>query len=324
MRAEELSRAVPAGRHDPPVDLQIELRPLRYFVAVAEELHFGRAAERLYMSQSPLSRAIRELERDLGLVLFRRTTRQVELTPAGEALLVRARRALAEVQLGVEDARRAAGQDATVAHIGHGPLSRGIAARVGAALGGALLDEDVSPELLRRVAARELAAAVVLGTPAGGRPDGVRIDALRDEPLLAALPPGHPHAAGPIPLEAFAAERVMLPRGPVGRQFTTWLRAVVRVAGHELPRTFETLSAPWDHRMLPVAQGEAVSVVVAEWADDPAAGFAAVPFDPPLSVPFDLATPAEGAGALVAAALRLRDEEGWLVHRPPYVQAAVD
>jgi len=117
---------------------------------------------------------------------------------------------------------------------------------------------------------------------------------------------------------------VMLPRGPVGRQFTTWLRAVVRVAGHELPRTFETLSAPWDHRMLPVAQGEAVSVVVAEWADDPAAGFAAVPFDPPLSVPFDLATPAEGAGALVAAALRLRDEDGWLVHRPPYVQAAVD
>ena len=68
---------------------------------------------------------------------------------------------------------------------------------------------------------------------------------------------------------------------------------MVRVAGHELPRTFETLSAPWDHRMLPVAEGEAVSVVVAEWADDPAAGFAAVPFDPPLTVPFDLATPAQ-------------------------------
>ena len=75
----------------------IELRQLRYFVAVAEELHFGRAAERLHMSQSPLSRAIRELERDLGLVLFVRTTRRVELTPAGSVLLERSRRALAEI-----------------------------------------------------------------------------------------------------------------------------------------------------------------------------------------------------------------------------------
>ena len=105
------------------VDVPIELRQLRYFVAVAEELHFGRAAERLHMSQSPLSRAIRELERQLGLVLFVRTTRRVELTPAGVALLARARKALAEVELAIDDARRAAAPEPGVVAIGYGPFS---------------------------------------------------------------------------------------------------------------------------------------------------------------------------------------------------------
>jgi DNA-binding transcriptional LysR family regulator len=85
----------------------LETRQLRYFVAVAEELHFGTAAERLGMAQPPLSRAIRELERQLGVELFRRTTRQVVLTPAGEVLLRDARIAL--------DAVRAAGHRARYA-----------------------------------------------------------------------------------------------------------------------------------------------------------------------------------------------------------------
>ncbi|MEV5748912.1 LysR substrate-binding domain-containing protein [Actinoallomurus sp. NPDC052308] len=72
----------------------LESRELRYFVAVAEELHFGRAAGRLGMAQPPLSRAIRDLERRLGVRLFERTTRQVRLTAAGEVFLRDARTAL--------------------------------------------------------------------------------------------------------------------------------------------------------------------------------------------------------------------------------------
>ncbi|MEJ8279506.1 LysR substrate-binding domain-containing protein [Pseudonocardia spirodelae] len=80
----------------------MDLRQLRYFVAVAETRHFGRAAERLHMAQSPLSQAIRQLENQVGATLFERTTRRVDLTPAGASLLEDARRILA----GVEDARR--------------------------------------------------------------------------------------------------------------------------------------------------------------------------------------------------------------------------
>lgn len=85
----------------------LEVRQLRYFVAVAEELHFGRAAARLDMAQPPLSRTIRELERQLGVTLFERTTRQVRLTGAGEVLLRDARTALEAVTAAAHRTRHA-------------------------------------------------------------------------------------------------------------------------------------------------------------------------------------------------------------------------
>ena len=85
----------------------LEVRQLRYFVAVAEELHFGRAAGRLGMAQPPLSRAIRDLERQLGLTLLERTTRQVRLTAAGEVLLRDARTALEAVTAAARRTRQA-------------------------------------------------------------------------------------------------------------------------------------------------------------------------------------------------------------------------
>src|SRR6476661_1224473 len=84
----------------------MELRHLRYFVVVAEELHFRRAAERLHMSQPPLSQQIRQLEEEIGATLLLRNQRKVELTAAGAAFLVSAREILAAVEDAARQARR--------------------------------------------------------------------------------------------------------------------------------------------------------------------------------------------------------------------------
>jgi hypothetical protein len=92
----------------------------------------------------------------------------------------------------------------------------------------------------------------------------------------------------------------------------------MRAGGFELEQTLKTLSAPWDRRMLPVASGEAVSVLVEGWATASSAGIVGVPFDPPVSFPLDLATgwpPDERVESLVRTACRVRDAEGWLTRR---------
>lgn len=84
----------------------MELRQFRYFVAVAEELHFSRAAQRLHIGQPPLSLQIQAIERELGVLLFKRDRRKVELTDAGNLFLIEARNALEQVQRAVDAAKR--------------------------------------------------------------------------------------------------------------------------------------------------------------------------------------------------------------------------
>src|ERR1700681_4923072 len=96
----------------------LELRHLRYFVAVAEELQFGRAAERLHLSQPVLSQRIRKLEGILGYALFVRTSRSVKLTNAGEAFLERARRTLRNVQRDIDETRSIGQGEVGSLHIG--------------------------------------------------------------------------------------------------------------------------------------------------------------------------------------------------------------
>jgi DNA-binding transcriptional LysR family regulator len=177
----------------------MELRQLEYFVAVAEECHFTRAAKRLHVAQSGLSSAIRSLERELGASLFIRSTRQVDLTPAGRALLVEARRALcatdaardavAAVQ-GLMRGSLAVGSLQCL-HVIHLPavLAKFHTAHPGVEI---TLRQGGSAELSEQVRTGKLDVAFV-STP--GKPaDDVRVRPLAGEPLVLACAPDHPLA----------------------------------------------------------------------------------------------------------------------------------
>ncbi|MEV0713994.1 LysR family transcriptional regulator [Asanoa sp. NPDC050611] len=173
---------------------ELETRQLRYFVAVAEERHFGRAAARLAMAQPPLSRAIRDLERQLGVRLLIRTTRQVTLTPAGETLLADARVALDAVAAAGHRARRAGQQVPT--------LRLALKADYDAGLLPKILDAyDTLPvELLlggpgEQVRALHDGRADVALLPTPFDPQGVDTESLLTGPGMVALPAADPLAA---------------------------------------------------------------------------------------------------------------------------------
>ena len=190
----------------------MELRHLRYFVAVAEERHFGRAAERLHIAQPPLSQQIRRFEAELGEPLLYRTTRSVELAPAGEALLERAREILAAFDSAVEDARRAARGEYGRLAIGFTGSSTyamlpTIAAAMRTELPGVVLDlqgELLTPAQVARLIDGTLDLGL-LRPPVRERE--LSTEVLHSEPLLAVLPNSHPLAnADAVPLELLSDE----------------------------------------------------------------------------------------------------------------------
>ncbi|MEL7013325.1 MAG: LysR substrate-binding domain-containing protein [Pseudomonadota bacterium] len=170
----------------------MDLRRLRYFVAVAEELHFGRAAERLDMAQPPLSRQIAQLEKDLEVKLFDRARAQIRLTPAGDVLLERARQILDQIDSTVRE----------VARVGQGSAGRLRIAFVGSASHGVLPvliksyrshypDVDLAlsamnnADLERALVQREIDIAVARPSLKG---EEFRSVELHREPLVLAIP----------------------------------------------------------------------------------------------------------------------------------------
>jgi DNA-binding transcriptional LysR family regulator len=174
----------------------MELRHLRYFRAVAEELHFGRAAERLHIAQPPLSQQILQLEHELGVTLLIRTTRKVELTSAGEAYLRRAVAILDAVDDAGQQAQRiAAGVEGRLAIGCVGSATYSLLPRLVRALREALPGVEVS------VRGEMLAPAQIAALVAGEidlallRPpveeSGLVLETVRRDRLLVALPEGH-------------------------------------------------------------------------------------------------------------------------------------
>jgi len=177
------------------MDQDIELRHLRYFVAVAEELHFGRAALRLHLAQPPLSQQIRKLEEILGYPLFLRTSRAVKLTSAGEVFLERSRRTLRNVQEDMEEARSVGRGEEGFLRVGF--IGSAMLTAVPSMLGryrrlypkvNLQLHESYTSAVVQRLLKGELDAGFLRD---GGETDGLRVERLFSEPFIAVLPSKH-------------------------------------------------------------------------------------------------------------------------------------
>jgi DNA-binding transcriptional LysR family regulator len=193
----------------------MELRHLESFLAIADELHFGRAAARLHITQPSLSQHLRRLERSLGVQLVQRSSHEVRLTPAGRAFRAEATVIMAQLRRAATAAREAASGSAGTLKVGYNfPAAQhvlpGALARMAAdcpAVTVALSERRSGPQL-SALSEHELDLALVYGRPAGSRFQGRK---LGEVPMVAVVGGTHPWATRPgVPFAELAAESCVL------------------------------------------------------------------------------------------------------------------
>jgi DNA-binding transcriptional LysR family regulator len=233
----------------------MDLRQLRYLVAVADEGHVTRAAERLGIQQPPLSRQILTLEQDVGAKLFLRHAKGVTLTEAGRALVEEARAILARAEGAAEVARRAARGETGRLAVGYtssaafNPMvfSQIRAFRRDRPAVQLALHEDGTPDLIKALREERLDAAFLRSAVEAGA--DLTVDALADEPMVAVVPTDHALAGQrEVALAALASETFVLYRRPTGPGLYDAVIAACRAAGfspvigQEAPRMASTIS----------------------------------------------------------------------------------
>jgi len=219
----------------------VELRQFRYFVAVAEELHFSRAAERLHIGQPPLSLQIQSIERELGVTLFNRNRRKVELTEAGKLFLVEARAALAQAARAIETAKRAGRGEVgnlRVSFTTSAPLTR-VFTRTVRAFREALpavhleLRIQISQRILEGLLLNHIDVGLIRPAASHLIPSELSAIPVVQDRLLLVLPAGHALARwkGLVPLKALEGEHFVLRQRGTGAGFYEQVLQICAQAG---------------------------------------------------------------------------------------------
>lgn len=290
----------------------MELRHLRYFIAVAEELHFTRASERLHIGQPPLSQAIQVLEADVGAQLFERTRRWVRLTEAGKLFLADAYRILAMSEQATQTARRAQRGEAGELRIGFTfstpltPLFTAVINRYREQFPAVSLSlqEMATVPQLDALAKRSLDLGFVR-PPETTTPSGITLTPLREDPLFAVVPAGSP-LAGKTEVSTRELEHesfVMYPHN-AGTGIHPHILRLCRAAGFE-PR-IEQVAGEASTIIGLVAAGCGVSVLPASFKRIQMDGVVYLPLtDSDASTTLLLAQRSEEAAPLVTAFLKI-------------------
>ena len=298
----------------------MDLRELRYFVALAEEQHFGRAAERLYIAQSGLSRAIQRAEEELGVELFTRTRRHVELTAAGAALLERTRDVLSsfeEVRSIAEAAR--AGMVGTLTAATSPAARYQVAPPILKCFASSCADvrlihrEQLAGEIVEDLLTGAVDVGIAFCAPLR---DGLEYELLRDVELRVLVSSSHPLAGrGRVALSELRDERFLIPAEVLASGSAARVETIFHVAGFQ-PRYVQHI-VDHDEDLHGVSRGEGVVLSGRTFLGDFPPGIAVLQLEPRATLPLELV---RRAGELppiqarfIEIARQASAERGWTI-----------